>query len=1006
MKRYARWTYLLVITVILASCPAPFNEELVTQVTDEKAPSITLSEPSDGTAYGQTVTVRGSVNDDGITGRSVKEVIRRLWYRVGTTLEEGEEQAVEVSEDGSFQFSFSTSSYNGTILLTVGAEDWNGNDTRSQIELLYPGNNLPSFTVSGGNRRVFIHWEEVEGADSYTLYYTDSGSAPTSLNSVTAEFSSARTVEDPLVLSELVNGTLHAFRLEAASADGSESWSSASRYTIPVSPYTFTPLVYGEVDGVHLEWPEAEYLDSFTVERRREGGSWSTLAGEYGDTVLFDSSARPGTFYEYRVTPVLAGTAASKPAAGEALPFKSENERLRKRLAVGSAVIPVVEGQYLYYFRDGEILTFDISDPERPREVDRYAPASFGGIDAPLEHTGSRAAAEGDYIYFSLNRYGLGVLDISTPDAPQLAAIADEDLPDDPTYGDIYYAYGVEAVGNYAYVLFSNHGLRVFDVSTPASPKLLSRTPSSLEDAAFNNAQLEAVGEYLYATFTNNYVLEYFIGSDKADDAVLTGNRLEPASGELGAYATGLAANGDYLALADWGSEELGLFDVSSGFGSSPAPIAKIGLPEARRLRREGEFLYASTKDDRLVIIDVSNPNAPVLLDEVSSSGMNQEFTVRNGSGYVSSTYFGLEVYDLSPLTAVDFTAPYLYTGVDPAAMITIGRHALIADGFHSDPLLQVLEIGDGGSVTAGPGSSRAGTATSLAVHGELAFAGYQDSGGDVHLEVYRWSPSTVSGIGRYTLGGSVPVIHDLAVYGDAAYAAVAEAGIFVFDVSDPAHPALNEVLDTGAAPKGLAVRNGTLFAASDYYNGSGNFSTYGLSEPLEPQLLAKIDSWSGTRDTDGDGVLDSAGESSDTLRIARLAVNDDYAYLTGDQRYGLIVFDVSDPSLPAYVTHMPTARGSVARPIPLDVTLIGESVIYSDWDEENGSDPADHRGGHHVFRGLDMPRDPDQALRYQYEYYLGGLSDSRSPEYATYADGRFFYRLHGDGLKFYPLEQ
>lgn len=990
--------------VLFTSCPAPFNEVLVRQANDTDAPAIELTSPKDGALYDQTVTVEGTISDNGLLGRSAEEVIRTAWYRVGTSLKQGEIHGFTPGAGGSFSFSFSTSGYSETILVTIGVEDWNGNTAEKQLELLYPGSTIPSFAVTSGNRQVTVSWEAVDGADTYTLFYTDSGSEPTSLNSVTADFSTARTADNQLVVQGLPNGTLHAFKVEAYSTDGSQTWSSRDVEVIPLSAYTLSPLVKQEVGAVHIEWPAVQYLESYTVQRRPPGGSWITLAGEYKETVLHDSTARAGQLYEYRVTPVLEGSRTSAPGLGEVLPFRSESNRLEKRLAIGEANTSVTGGGYLYYLQEGAVQTVDISTPGRPKLVNSYAPASFDNINDPLQYTGSRAVLSGDHIYFNMYQYGLGVLDVTDPEKPVLVAM-------EPHPGGKW-AYAVEVVGDYAYVLFHQHGLRVYDVADPSAPTLLNRTPDASEYNVHHFSDVQAVGNYLYASYPSGseYVLEFYIGGSYADSPYLMSNRLNPASGELGSNVVGMARSGSYLLLSDWAAGAVGLIDVSSGFGSSPAVDGSLTIDEPRRLQVEGEYAYATTYNNALVMIGIGTPTAPVKLDEVTSSGLDMDFSTAAGHAFLSSSFFGLEVYDVTPLTAVDFDSPHTYSGVEPADMESVGDYVLLADADTGTPAVRLLQISDGGTVSHIDSGAEIGAGSAVAMHGDLAFVGYQDSSGAYRIDTYRWSASSgLTRLGGYNLGGSIPGIRALAVFGDALYAALDDAGAFVLDVSDPASLSLIEAISTGGSVQDLAVRNGVLFIGSGYIGGGSgipNFSSYDLSDPHAPALLDSMSYWSGHEDTDGDGLLDSASASSSgDLQVKRLAVNDTYAYLTGDQNYGLVILNISDASRLRYQTHMPSPEGDTARPIPLDAALAGESVIFSDWDEENYTT---HTGGHHVFRGIEVPEDPGQARRYQYEYYLGSVTDGQTAEYRSYADGRFFYQLHyfGGGLKFYPLAQ
>ena len=108
---------LALLTVFLCSCANPIPGDLATQLSDEEAPVIVITEPETGDSYGSAVTVRGTVTDADGPVVSVVLSVPVTDY----------EQRVTVEEDGSFEATFETVGVRSTVTLTVTATDWNGN---------------------------------------------------------------------------------------------------------------------------------------------------------------------------------------------------------------------------------------------------------------------------------------------------------------------------------------------------------------------------------------------------------------------------------------------------------------------------------------------------------------------------------------------------------------------------------------------------------------------------------------------------------------------------------------------------------------------------------------------------------------------------------------------------------------------------------------------------------------------------------------------------------------
>ena len=103
----------------------PFNPGIVNQSKDETAPVIEVTSPFANSAYSQTVTVTGTIIDDG-------SIIPTLNYSVSDALgSQKKGDIVEITQvdavegvSGTFSFSFTTSEYSSDILLVLHGSDW------------------------------------------------------------------------------------------------------------------------------------------------------------------------------------------------------------------------------------------------------------------------------------------------------------------------------------------------------------------------------------------------------------------------------------------------------------------------------------------------------------------------------------------------------------------------------------------------------------------------------------------------------------------------------------------------------------------------------------------------------------------------------------------------------------------------------------------------------------------------------------------------------------------
>jgi hypothetical protein len=217
---------------------------------------------------------------------------------------------------------------------------------------------------------------------------------------------------------------------------------------------------------------------------------------------------------------------------------------------------------------------------------------TVGALDTPGVVSG--VAVVGDLAYLADGSSGLRVIDVSDPASP--VELGSLDTPG--------YAYGVEVVGDLAYVADSGSGLRVIDVSHPASPVELGSidTPNYAND-------VEVVGDLAY------------VGADACLDGCVSGSlRIIDVSNlaipvEIGSVDTlrlpiDVEVVGDSVYVADLGDSD-GSFDfgmrvIDVSTPTFPVEIGAVKPPEsAYGVEVVGDLAYVADGESGLRIIDL-----------------------------------------------------------------------------------------------------------------------------------------------------------------------------------------------------------------------------------------------------------------------------------------------------------------------------------------------------------------------------------------------------------------
>jgi hypothetical protein len=337
----------------------------------------------------------------------------------------------------------------------------------------------------------------------------------------------------------------------------------------------------------------------------------------------------------------------------------------------------------------------------------------------------------------------------------------------------------------------------------------------------------------------------------------------------------------------------------------------KIGdfttLSYAQDLDVVGNIAYVAEDEAGMQIIDISDPQDPVLLGSYNSPSM---YTWSFSVTVVDSLAYLTENAWISRLKIIDVSDPenpsLLCSLTTPGScnyVTVVDTLVYVADGYNHG--LRIINVSDLEHPTTVGSVLTPGQAVSVAVDGDIAYVadGYagvsiidvSDPVSPVLLGTYNWgwvSSVTVKNSIAYVASYALtiadvsdplnPVIlcnyetpgepYSSVVEDSTAYIADQEAGILVLDIADPQNPMLIGTYDTPGVAQYLKVINNVAYVADT----SSGLQIIDIADPQNPALL----------------VHDNTGV------IAQCVVDENnIAYVAGNA--GLDILDVSDPLNP-----------------------------------------------------------------------------------------------------------
>ena len=514
-----------------------------------------------------------------------------------------------------------------------------------------------------------------------------------------------------------------------------------------------------------------------------------------------------------------------------------------------------------------------------------------GSYDTP--GSASHVAIDGDYAYVADGDYGLRVINITNPASPTLAGSYD-------TPGN---ALDVAVDGDYAYVADGDYGLRVINITNPASPTLAGsyNTPGWAYGVAIS-------GDHAYVADGLSGL--QVISITNPASPTLAGSYDTPG------FAYRVAISGDCAYVAD-GLSSLQVISITNP--ASPTLLGSYATPDyAIDVAISGDYAYVGGGDYGLQVIDITNPASPILAGSYNTPGWAWGVAISGDYAYVGDYYLGLQVIDITNPASPTLEGSYNTPGYAMGVVIS-GDYAYVAD---YDSGLQVIHITNPASPMLAGSYATPGYAPGVAISGDYAYVADYNSGVQVINITNPASP---------TLAGSCDTpgfASGVAISGDYAYVADYNSGVQVINITMPASPTLAGSYATPGYASGVAISGDYAYVA-DYNSG---LQVINITMPASPTLAGSCDTpdyangvaISGDYAYVADGesglqVIDITNPASPTLAgsydtpgyASGVAISGDYAYVADGFFWGLQVINITNPASPTFAGSYCTAEHS-----------------------------------------------------------------------------------------------
>ena len=797
--------------------------------------------------------------------------------------------------------------------------------TKEMIEVAKDSSGL---VAASANKTISLSWVADPTAISYTLRYTVNGTVPSANNGMTLKDANA-----PVVLTNLVNGNLHCFELEASYPDGTVK-AIGQANSIPLSERSLAPSV--TVDGAYLRvrWPLIAGGDKFKVFRKEGANGYFSLRAEVTGGEFLDTNVLPDRIYYYAVEAASGSEVRSVAGSGRTAFASSMTDELDSidlySLAPTdmyfylSRVVVDADGRYAYVSAtacpkvsgakpyEGHVLVLDLKTPGLP-VVGRVK------LPAPSDRAGA-IAISGDYLFVgSWNT--LYMYDVSSLPSAGTAPIGSWAVPggevtdvcvkDNRLYVTGMYskqlctaefsAAGISGLGNrslagqprdivvhgdYAFVSYSiySSGYTTYvdriDISNPAS---LPAPSGGYSSSAYGSTSCMAL----------DYPYIYIDALGSSSSSVLA---LDVSSTSTITVAGSFAANGCIRKMAVYGSyivtteQPTGMRTFCVPDMAHARSQKTINLPDSDpedfcMYGNRAIVLNSNTGLATASVVDPGVGGGSVVFSEAGTSGIGTtvsgdscfalEFVQQNPDTYRLTEY---DVGDCESIQKLrEISLPFIAQDVAVS-----GRYAYIAEFLFASQAGR-LRVMDLETEELLPPGATTGMIDDIALFGSYAFVAEGVRGVEIMDLGDPEAPLLVAKISTPGPASSV------SFSGSYAYVAMGISGLGVYDIRDPTRPMLVQVVGGMEKAQDVAIYGSYAYVA-DYRN----LRVVNISDPRAAFVKASLPF---------DQALSSYSTGVREVEICGSRAVVDMA------DNGVFIVDVSLPELPSVLTTIPGTK-------------------------------------------------------------------------------------------------
>ncbi len=446
----------------------------------------------------------------------------------------------------------------------------------------------------------------------------------------------------------------------------------------------------------------------------------------------------------------------------------------------------------------------------------------------------------------------------------------------------------VKVRGDYAY-LGSGNELQIVDVSNPEKPRGVAGFIVGGTDSA-NNFVIS--GDYAYF-LASQFGLVIVDIADPTNPKFAS--RYVPIESEpntaFDLFFVSLVVKGNYAFALTFGAGIL-VLDITDP--NNPVLVSNWKGKENAQydlLREIGDYLYVSLNfvSPFSFILDVSDPSNLGIVAEIELEELlgRTEVAFADDIGYVTTNSAGLSILDVSDPSSPQMLgvySPMFLFGSTPDHISIVDSIAYLSYLFApSDPRVIMVDVSEPSEPMTLAVIDTPGIATSTDAANGFLYVADNDAG----LQIYDVSvPSDPQLTSTFRLDSdqafSVVKENHLVYLADGA------SGIQIIDVSQPTSPLLIGTYDTPGKAVDIEKVGSHLFVADD----TGGLQVIGVNDPANPELIGQFNP--------------ESGEPLFGVVIEGIEIVGDFAYLAA-KTSGLLIFDISKPSEPTLLGSIDT---------------------------------------------------------------------------------------------------